>query len=885
MTGITVYLGGAVRAVLSLVWLLVCFVVWSPAHATSVADCQAEIANLTALTESATFTGKKPKKDRKKLVKQLEKASKALTKAGETDDPDSESDKGQFDKVIKKLNKYQKEVLKFIAKGRLNLGNPPNPDLVGTADTAIACIADISALEQLTVATAANRTYGVIGTVFDISAVLVSSNNSRIDYQWSISDGRSFTGERISVSFGQAGFHQITLTATSSTGAVSTADVGVIVHNPNDPAPDVLGLPNLLGDVNNDGKITLVDAHLAAKFAGRVDPLSAVQQSAADLDFSGDITFTDVNLIAGAILGGVNLPDQLVSDHGMPGAIITLVSPSLSNPEDLIEIGIGDQLQTPNRPIMGYVSFIVPFTGNAATPGLKDIKLLVNGSETASYRFTVLESDPVPQDPAAEVAGFLDEIKALLEINERLVAEQLDAVQISPEDRSTLLAAATAGRVEAETIIAQLQSLLNGAAGGELAEAFFLAANANGLNDYRSRLQTFLQASSRLSGNAQANTEQLLVALAAISPDGVCDNLLPALCALKESASLLKTGNKVVSAACDILLAAALGAVVVTAEGPFGESALLALWSSVCAPLEFAIDTASVISDLVSNIDADLRLSASTTSPASGEAAVIKATLDVFGLDDVCQIGGSQGAKKIVDVLAERVVNRMIQRKITVRSMAKIFTELGEDFLQKFLGLLKSAAGKVITSTGIDKAILAFAQPYCEDIFGAELIMNASRVLTGPEPNEGTLTFQTDGTAEYTCPTSPGSTDPLTVTLTATKDICGTTQTKTVDVQCATRDVTITMGDNGSLNDDIFEVRVDGVTVLTTSSPTRSASVTLPLPVGSSHAVQMLGRAAPDGVGTYFINFTGARVTSGDATSGSDLVPGAVKNFTIEVLP
>jgi hypothetical protein len=45
----------------------------------------------------------------------------------------------------------------------------------------------------------------------------------------------------------------------------------------------------------------------------------------------------------------------------------------------------------------------------------------------------------------------------------------------------------------------------------------------------------------------------------------------------------------------------------------------------------------------------------------------------------------------------------------------------------------------------------------------------------------------------------------------------------------------------------------------------------------------MIGRAAPDGIGTYFISFSGAQVIGGDPTSGTDLLPGVVKRFTIAV--
>ena len=122
-----------------------------------------------------------------------------------------------------------------------------------------------------------------------------------------------------------------------------------------------------------------------------------------------------------------------------------------------------------------------------------------------------------------------------------------------------------------------------------------------------------------------------------------------------------------------------------------------------------------------------------------------------------------------------------------------------------------------------------------------------------------------------------------TINLVGTQKLCGgEIGTDTVTMTCATSSVTITMGDNGSLLDDIFEVVVDGRTVLTSSVPVRSVSTTIALPKGRTE-ITIRGLAAPDGVGTYFISFSGASVVSGDALSGTDLVPGATKHFVIEV--
>jgi len=117
--------------------------------------------------------------------------------------------------------------------------------------------------------------------------------------------------------------------------------------------------------------------------------------------------------------------------------------------------------------------------------------------------------------------------------------------------------------------------------------------------------------------------------------------------------------------------------------------------------------------------------------------------------------------------------------------------------------------------------------------------------------------------------------------VTATKSMCMGPEEKSIQFSCSTANVTITMGDNGALNDDIFEVVIDGDTVLTSSTPVRSTSTTVQLPLGEKSIV-MRGHAAPDGIGTYFIRFDGATVVSGQ-TSGSDLVPGVSKTIVIDV--
>ena len=68
-------------------------------------------------------------------------------------------------------------------------------------------------------------------------------------------------------------------------------------------------------------------------------------------------------------------------------------------------------------------------------------------------------------------------------------------------------------------------------------------------------------------------------------------------------------------------------------------------------------------------------------------------------------------------------------------------------------------------------------------------------------------------------------------------EICDKTEEVKVTISCSSRPVTITMGDNGNLLDDIYEVRIQGKTVLTSSSPVRSISTTVNLAAGD-HSIQ-----------------------------------------------
>ena len=237
------------------------------------------------------------------------------------------------------------------------------------------------------------------------------------------------------------------------------------------------------------------------------------------------------------------------------------------------------------------------------------------------------------------------------------------------------------------------------------------------------------------------------------------------------------------------------------------------------------------------------------------------------------------GAAKVVERITDRVLGRLLFSNSGVKLVAKAFEAFGGDYLNTFLRGLRSTTATIISKSSFDIAVAAASKNLCQQNGLCNPAIDTRSVLTGA--NASLVTPAAGGAAQFICPART-PTSPPSYRFTAAKDICGDKSEAQADVACAGSQVTLTMGDNGSLLDDIYELRVDGRTVLTSSAPVRSVSTTVELSPGR-HTLQMLGRAAPDGVGTFFLRVAGATVVSGPALSGSDLTPGVTKTYTIEV--
>lgn len=724
-----------------------------------------------------------------------------------------------------------------------------------------------------------DRPTGLPGTTFRLSGEIFRSSSPVGDWTWTLSDGRTFDGRTITVQFAAPGLFSATVTTSNEEGFQASDETAVVVFDPNTQAPPELDLPDKIGDVDGDGAITLADAHRIAKQASRLEELPLDVRRTADVDLDGKVTDRDARLLGQAVAAGEPLPRSIAPEHGAPGTKVNLISPELLDPEALVEVQVGASrlVQRPLRVARGYGTFMIPLDPTTAgsldvDPGPVEIRIVEDGQVVETHTFQVEAPPPLPADPKAELERFLDDYIALFDKDKVAVADALDFAGVSTGTRDVLLAAFDLAHEDLSAKVAHLRELLDQPGGDEIARFFFRFADANGFQDLRKRLDTFLA----------TPISQMGTSLAERAGTADTEAALAALCAVHKAAELIGTGGTLLNVGCDLLLASAVAAVFVPAVGEVVDAAALFTWATECGGVAATVELAKLVDEIIGDADAELRFEASPTTPQAGEAVTLKAELELVGLDEICAGVVDVGAQKLTELIAEKTVERLLRTNVALKSVARFLELVSSATLKKLTDRLSKAVEHVIDLSGLGGAIEELASDTCAKFgLGLPLPLDVQPILSGPDPNVGMLSFPGDGTAQYMCPTDPNQTADS-VSFTVEKELCEKQAMESATVECQTRPVTITIGDNGNLNDDIFEVQIEGETVLTSSVPVRSISTTIDLPLGD-HTVEMIGRAAPDGIGTYFISFSGATVIAGDTLSGIDLTPGTVKTFVIRV--
>jgi len=745
---------------------------------------------------------------------------------------------------------------------------------------ACACAAAVVASSTV-IAIDGDRSTGVPATHFNLAGRVVQSSSTVDHWHWAITDGREFDASTISVSFQAPGVYGVTLTARDGNNNTAQTETGLQVFDPASQGPPGLGLPAQVGDVDGDGKITLKDAYLIAKHANGLAPLPPAATSAGDIDLDGQVKPSDAILLGQAVAAQQPLPSSLLPTHGAPGTRINVISPSLLDPTATIEIQVGQSawVQQPLRPARGYSTFVIPLDVSKegsleVTPGPVQVNLRSNGIVIETFSFQVDTPAPLPANPKAELARLLADYLQILELNQAAMRQIIDASSLSNDEKELLLAAFNLAQQDVTTEVAQLRAVLDQPNADALAKLFFLYADANGYPAFRKSLTTFLA----LEAPA---LRAKLEALSTLGPKASVDDILSTLCLIKGLAGQIDTGGQVLGWSCDALLVSALIAAAVPAAEE-ATPALLFSWATSCASTEAFLEVPLLIDSFLNKMDADLRFKAMPENPQPGENVNLRAEIELVGVDDLCAFSVGTGTDKLIEALAKEAVRRLLQKKLALRALSGIVNLLSPDVLKKLEERLSKAVGRTIDETAIGKSLEDLTNRLCDNFnAGAPILDDLSKIGMGPVPDVGTLTFPGDGSGLYMCPQSEAGAAGG-VLFTAKRKICGADKERQVTVACETHPVTITMGDNGNLLDDIFEVQIDGQTVLTSSIPVQTISTTIDLAPGD-YLVLMIGRAAPDGVGTYFISFSGASVIGGDPLSGIDLTPGVVKTFMIRV--
>lgn len=146
-----------------------------------------------------------------------------------------------------------------------------------------------------------NSEYVVFATSGTLTEVPTESNLVYIDQKTAGSDGVSFVVYPKTLTNGT---YQVWMSsnAASGVGAKKAQNIGNFEYHTETP-------PYKLGDVDQDGKITVSDALYVLDMCVGVKPTAEPQKSAADVDKSGDVRVTDALIILDVSVGNKTLPE------------------------------------------------------------------------------------------------------------------------------------------------------------------------------------------------------------------------------------------------------------------------------------------------------------------------------------------------------------------------------------------------------------------------------------------------------------------------------------------------------------------------------------------------------------------------------------------------
>ena len=710
-----------------------------------------------------------------------------------------------------------------------------------------------------------DRTDGGTATEFALRVVRPGEDSRIESVRWDFGDGRHADSREARVRYDKPGVYPVTVSTTDGDGREAEDSAMLTVFGPpgsNLVGPGGIPMPAVIGDVDGDQLVTMRDAQRIARHVDELEFLDPAVELAGDLDLDGEVGSLDAQLVLEAAVAQRPLPDRMLESRGGPGKFVHLISHRLMDPGARVELEVGGvPVRTAHRPALGYANFFVPLDP-APAAGVTEVVLKLDGQSVARYPFEVEAAASVPDEPLAEILEAMQLAGALRAQLPATVGALVDASGGVAEERA-LLVAVTQSSVDLLADVGRQLQILMQELRPEVRRLLRIAMDSNGLQPALAELRSVGSGSALRAGL-------------------VGENFLPLLCRFERIKAAVGPIDKVIQAGCDALILAATACSII--PGPWVPACVSALLGlvSVCAIAAAPAAAIAAVDDFIP--DPPDRLLVKTEPGASPtEPTRIRVELPTVGLAGVCRHAGGS----IKDWIVKKARVLLLRRSPGLRQLFTVLRTLaGKDrrsVMRRLLDAIErtidDALGRAVSGSDLERWLQSFATKVC-DVWRGGLPLAPALCQLSMEPDVGSLQLGGSGDpiALWQCGTN--SPAPRT-TLTVKRDVCGQVVEGTATLACGFQDVTFVFGDNGSLNDDIFELRVNGRVEKTSSVPSRRLTKTLKLAAGE-HTVQLVGRAAPDNIGTYYLQVIGAQVKSGPPLSGTDLVPSVTHTWKIE---
>ena len=646
------------------------------------------------------------------------------------------------------------------------------------------------------------RSTASTGTPVELSVRSAGMSDVAIErYEWVFSDGQRERGEEVSVSFADAGVHEVTVSAMSGTDVVAQAAAAVAVFDAAAGAnPGFEGIPTLFGDVNQDGGFGRGDLELAEQAVAGNAELEDEAVEAGDLDLSGALDERDVELMRQALDDGAALPSAILDEFAYPEGVVAMVSPALQDPDSDIEVFV-DGVQSPQvmRAILGYATFVVPasLTGQDA-----EVEVVVEAGGAVAERLQLLLKPRVAPTMGAkeDVLTFLDELAEVVAGQQRAGTDFVAQTGgLTADERAIVLGAAKAAAEQIEDAADELEALLDGEGSEELATLLQAALYANGLAEFRESAGMDAKGARAAAG---AGSEGAGAAV------DVCDIYVPAVCAMKNARGVLSQASNVAQGLCT---AAALASVPALVASLGSAAPVIAFANTVCVPLVVAMNLADVITGFVAPMRLGMRLRSNKSAIREMESATISAEVTFGGLHDLCTDATSNVSDKVDSAIVTTITRLLLKKSKRLAVIQKVLKKLKLSDSLLLAGIEKSVA-IALTRSGLDRVFKKATDAVCKYVgFDPAGMERAAGVRADGAyfnlmaSNDAPLRRFNDGTYRLSCPANFTGT----LTVSGSKELCGEPRKDDVSVRCT--------ADFAPLDQEEFDERFVGKLIKTTN--------------------------------------------------------------------